>query len=644
MLDLDANAIIVLAVQWDEVLGPAVLSLAPEDMLEDPSGVALQIYMASVTVFGQMGNTLRTEFSVPLLSLGTNHIVRVAFDSWPDESVRGRVRPFYLAIVTTKETQKQIDQFLDKNIWLFVDELKALREQFSCQKMLDKIIESRHQKIETVVSTEVESIEVTLPPDYTVYQAIDDFNNARKLWNAENRDALMLALRSALRLSQDERYHEGAGQAAFLAAQIFMFGGNLQSAYEYFCNASREFNQARIFEKSASALYNASMSAYKNKNFVDAEKRLKEALSNLTDYDYLRLARFSLQLAQIYYQLANFKLSDKTFSEALEYAEKGEDYSLAARIATAHASRLSLHAESVSDETRVALIEYSAENRIYAAELFKKQNAFSEAGTSYVMAAQAYAQMENYDEALESFKLASKIFLGINRFREAGNAIFDAVRIAQKAGKNLDALELLNKAQECYQKIEDPVVRAQMIGNCLAKGPDLYIARQEYFYAVKAHELALNYIEKNPDLPLELSISIYISAANFFFNQGRFDNAGDLFARTCKFFSNVSPERELEEQRKKCQQNAFTSYKRAADVFYSTGRALLYESHKELALEMFEKCLRVIKNAIEVAPPNKNEESLRLMNNQITLLNTISSYFEEDERKFLAEIIEKYRI
>ena len=108
MLDLDANEIIVLAVQWDEVLGPAVLSMAPENMLEDPSGVALQIYMASVTVFGQMGNTLRTEFSVPLLSLGTNHIVRVAFDSWPDESVRGRVRPFYLAIVTTKESAKSI--------------------------------------------------------------------------------------------------------------------------------------------------------------------------------------------------------------------------------------------------------------------------------------------------------------------------------------------------------------------------------------------------------------------------------------------------------------------------------------------------------------------------------------------------------
>ncbi|MFX0092644.1 MAG: hypothetical protein ACFFBD_12850 [Candidatus Hodarchaeota archaeon] len=650
MLELKTNEIIILAVQWDEVLGPTVLSMAPDDSLEDPSGVALQIYMASVTVFGQMGNTLRTEFSVPLLSLGTSHIVRVAFDSWKDETVRGKIRPFYLAIVTTNETKKEIDPFLNENIWNFVDELKKEREKYSCQDMLDSITEFRKRKLEPITEEEEEErieeeIIVTLPPDYTVYQAIDDFNKARKLWEAENREALTLSRQAALRLGQDEQYHEGAGQALFLAAQIYMFEGNFRRAYEYFSNAGQEFNKAKIFEKSASALYNASMAAYKHNKFRDAEKNLNDALSNIADYDHLRLAKFKLQLAQVKFQLEDFEAADKTFNEALEHAKEGEDFGLAARIATAYASRLALHAEAVVEEgDRVELIKDSAEKRGFAAELFQKQNAFNEAGSSYVMAGHAYAQVGNGEQALESFKNASNVFDRIKRFREAGNAIFEAIQIAQRIKKDIEALELLNKAQEIYQKIENPAVRAQMIGNCLAKGPDLYVTRKDHFYAAKAHELAINYVDKTKDLPLELRIASYISAANFFFNQGRYDRAGDLFTQTYELFSKVPPGKEVEEQLKRCQANAFISYKRAAEVYHSTARVLLYELHTELALEMFERGLKSISNVGKIAPPGKKNESIELMKQQIANLKTIPSYFQGEERKRLTEMIEKHSL
>ena len=85
----------IIAVQWDEVSGPQLISIYPNMSLDDPESVALQIYLASVTVFGQHGHSQRTEFSLPLLSLGESIIARVAFDSWEDNSLRGKERTFF---------------------------------------------------------------------------------------------------------------------------------------------------------------------------------------------------------------------------------------------------------------------------------------------------------------------------------------------------------------------------------------------------------------------------------------------------------------------------------------------------------------------------------------------------------------------
>ena len=99
----------VLAVRWDDISGPSIISLFPQSSLNDPESVALQIYLASVTVFGQHGHSQRTEFSVPLLSLGQGMSARVAFDSWIDSSLRGKERPFFLAFLTDKMTGDKLN-------------------------------------------------------------------------------------------------------------------------------------------------------------------------------------------------------------------------------------------------------------------------------------------------------------------------------------------------------------------------------------------------------------------------------------------------------------------------------------------------------------------------------------------------------
>ena len=67
--------IVILAVAWNEVEGPTIISKSPEEGLADPINIALQIYLSSVAVFGQHGQTKRVDFSLPLLSISSNHIV-----------------------------------------------------------------------------------------------------------------------------------------------------------------------------------------------------------------------------------------------------------------------------------------------------------------------------------------------------------------------------------------------------------------------------------------------------------------------------------------------------------------------------------------------------------------------------------------
>ncbi|HKZ41294.1 MAG TPA: hypothetical protein VJ044_10060, partial [Candidatus Hodarchaeales archaeon] len=89
--------ILCLAVVWDEKIGPEIISICPSDVLGDPTSIALQIYLSSAAVFGQHQTTQRIDFSLPLLSISPNHLVRVAWNSWDDSDVRGDARPYYIA-------------------------------------------------------------------------------------------------------------------------------------------------------------------------------------------------------------------------------------------------------------------------------------------------------------------------------------------------------------------------------------------------------------------------------------------------------------------------------------------------------------------------------------------------------------------
>ena len=147
--------IVVIAVVWDEIEGPTIISKAPTDGLADPINIALQIYLSSVAVFGQHGETKRIDFSLPLLSISPNHLVIVAFDSWPDLEVRGDERPFFIGFIMDRDTQKIISEYLNNKIWTYMDLLKERKSAFDAQPIYDELVDNLNKKsIDTDISLE----------------------------------------------------------------------------------------------------------------------------------------------------------------------------------------------------------------------------------------------------------------------------------------------------------------------------------------------------------------------------------------------------------------------------------------------------------------------------------------------------------
>jgi len=174
--------------------------LFPPTALLDPESVALQIYLSSVTVFGQHGSSQRTEFSVPLLSLGQDAIARVAFDSWLDPSLRGEERPFFLAFLADQSTIDLLKPHLDTYIFEYLDILMEKKTYFSSQIIWNKIIDTFDaSKGEEKERYDLNSLETDF--EYAIPRALKDLEIATTAWeNLKDRNQLWTALRVASRL------------------------------------------------------------------------------------------------------------------------------------------------------------------------------------------------------------------------------------------------------------------------------------------------------------------------------------------------------------------------------------------------------------------------------------------------------------
>ena len=263
--------IVVLAVVWDEVEGPTIISKAPADGLADPVSIALQIYLSSVAVFGQHGSTKRIDFTLPLLSISPNHVVNVAFDSWPDSEVRGDERTFYLGFIMNRETEKLISEFLSTNIWKFMDNLKDLKSSFDANSVYVELIENLqiNKPVKDIIQTELADIE----PDYTHIQALRDLETSSELWS-RYRDPTVIStvLKTINRLKDVDDL--ATGNAYFLAGTIYFHIGDYEKALEGYNDASNRFKSVDDLQNSAESLFNSAIAAYRLSRYDLAKKNL----------------------------------------------------------------------------------------------------------------------------------------------------------------------------------------------------------------------------------------------------------------------------------------------------------------------------------------------------------------------------------
>ncbi|MFW9992685.1 MAG: ADP-ribosylation factor-like protein [Candidatus Odinarchaeota archaeon] len=123
--------IIGIAVTWDAVQGrPNMVSVVPDGILSDPEKICMNIWMASVTFFGQEKTVSRIELSLPFSSIFLDHVVRVAFDTWEPAENSDNETSCFIAFIMDNRTATKLENYLSIAIWNFLDDFKREKEKF----------------------------------------------------------------------------------------------------------------------------------------------------------------------------------------------------------------------------------------------------------------------------------------------------------------------------------------------------------------------------------------------------------------------------------------------------------------------------------------------------------------------------------
>lgn len=592
--------IVILAVAWNEVEGPTIISKSPEEGLADPINIALQIYLSSVAVFGQHGQTKRVDFSLPLLSISSNHIVRVAFDSWPDHEVRGDERPFFIGFIMDREKDKILADYIQQNIWIWMDQLKEVRMDFKTSGIYDLVKDFLSKVTNKTEKTLLEKSPTQEQNQaYTVQNALEDLERTGELWARErDRSVLNDVLKAAYRLEGTT-----AGNAYFLAGNIFFNSGDYENALESFNRALNAFKSDinPVSESIGESMFNLAISAYRLQKFDVAKTNL--VLSSSFIKDSIRKARMFLYLAQTQFRLTEYDNASNSFELAIDNALEGDDAELAGQILSVYASRLQERASSTESQAlRFTLLELSANQRQKAAEYFLHKNQTTEAGTSLVLSSKTFQMIKNYDSAIKNLEEAAELFLKDNDFYSAGRALYDVIELYKNLPsiKREDLLELTDRAQSVIMKITDETVKISLMAKLIRENAKIFESLNEFIQAKESYESLYQEAKNFP--PTSEILSVYLSYANLLFQIEDYKKAGDIFFQ---IYSNFDPRTD---RAQKILKNTNISYKRAVSGYIYAGTLLLHKNSLELAMEFFNETIELLK-MVSVTSPEADKDA-----------------------------------
>lgn len=635
--DIDGIAadFVLLAVVWDEVNGPTIISKSPQDGLADPINIALQIYLSSVAVFGQHSQTTRIDFSLPLLSISSNHIVRVAFDSWPDPDVRGDERPFFLGLIMDRDKDKILGDFIQENLWDWMDSLKEKKNDFQTQEIYNKIndyFQSKRSIDQEIIKEERARDE----PSYTEEEAIKDLEDASDLWTQKkDRSVLNQVLKSAYRLDGNK-----AGSAYFLAGNIFFSSGDYENAIESYNRAAESFKKDPevLNESIGESMFNAAICAYRLENFELAQSNL--VLSSTFLNDSIRKARLFLYLAQTQFRLEEFENASSSFELAVDNALESDDSELAGQILSVYASRLQERANSTDDPIKFTLLELSAKQRDKASEYFSYKNLNAEAGTSLVLSSKTYQMVKNYDSAITKLEQAAELFLKDNDYYSAGRTLFDVIELYKHVPKieKQDLISLSDRAKNVISKIKDESIKVSLLTKLVKEKAKILETLSDYNQALENYDELYNE-SKTQQLSTD-QLTVFLAYANLLFKIENFKKAGEVFFKIYKEL-----ELKNDDRAERVRKNANVSFRRATSSFNYTATVLLHEenSNTDTISQYYIDALHLLKLVIETSSESEKEITSKFVTQTLNSITVKIEILPEAHRDEIMALLSSFQ-
>ncbi|MFX0123619.1 MAG: tetratricopeptide repeat protein [Candidatus Hodarchaeota archaeon] len=624
----------ILAVYWDDISGPSIISLFPHTTLNDPESVALQIYLASVTVFGQHGSSQRTEFSIPLLSLGQGISARVAFDSWPDTSLRGKERPFFLAFLTNQTTGETINSHLNDFIFKYLDTLKEEKSNFSSQKVWETVIKSFQAPEE---EEQFDAISFEVDSDYAIPRALMDLETAKDAWESlKDRNQLWTALRVANRLENVD--DKGAGSAFTLVGNILLTGHSYREAGEAFEKATNCYNRVRLFEKAGETSYLAGKCAFHLEEYEKAIELIQAA--TLWIKDPILIASLNYDMGNVLHEQSRYEEANVCYEKAVRLATD-LDKQIAAEYSSTFASRLMYQAEKEKEENpayALGLIRRSADQREEASRLLQLMEEGSQtAATSLILAVSAYFSLGNKDKGINLLEKATDLFIEAEDYISASRSLYDGARIIRDEKRSY---ELLSRAISLLEEQEANIQEYRLLGLISFEKGKIEENRNQLSTALNSFENSLKYLGKSnaPDMDL---IPIHIQYANTLFKLEDFEKAAEFFLTGTSGLSSLPQTETVVDQKKKTLTNALISLRRASTAYHNAATIILKEKDENRAITMFAHSVSLLIDWVENNPKDNQIEVRKVIEARISRLSAKKDLLLLAESKFKIDSMHK---
>ena len=127
--------------QWDEIIGLKIITTYPENILDDPEGVALKCFSISQFVF-EGEQVKKSAFILPLPQLRAK--AAIYFDFVQDTSVRGHRLPLSLILIYQEKIPNSI---IDKFNSLIQDKFEFIKKRYVNEENFDKYFIELHGTI-----------------------------------------------------------------------------------------------------------------------------------------------------------------------------------------------------------------------------------------------------------------------------------------------------------------------------------------------------------------------------------------------------------------------------------------------------------------------------------------------------------------